>query len=194
MTGHGQVRFAAAAAAWFGLGVGAVVVPTLWWAALAAAGCVGALWASRRMLRRPAPFVVALVFVLFVVDSRATYLAVGLGVLLLVHVVLADLLDHTSGARPEPVRAALGALTPALILGGAAGPAVALGAAVTEPILGGLGDSWATGLRLAAPFLLLVGVLLALGLATRRPGWGLGDDRGVSALTRRYLDRVAERH
>jgi hypothetical protein len=150
--------------------------------ALAAALAVPLLWAPQRVLYALVPLLVGLVCVLLAATGTSTAAAATAGVLLLVHVLLADLAADAVGASPGAVRAALGEVVPALVTGAVAVVPVALAVALSTGVAGPVGAV----LRAAAPF------LLALGLASRRPLWEWVPQRsGVSALTRRYLDRLA---
>lgn len=193
MTGRARLLPAAAATGWSALAVAAatsVAPPAL---TLVAALCVPLLWLRRGWPARWVPLVVGLACVVLVAGSRSVVAAAGVGTLVLLHVVLADLAGDAVDSSAAAVRHALFDVLPGLLAGAAAAVFVALLLMVTASAGTG-GSAMGAGLWLLSPFLLLVAALLALGIATRRPSWWLVEDRrGLSALTRRYLDRVARR-
>jgi hypothetical protein len=157
------------------------------------AGAVGALavpllWAPHRALPAIVPLLVGLLCVVLGATGTSPFAAAAVGVLLLVHVLLADLAADAVGSSARAVRAALAELAPAVAVGTVA--AVVLAVVVgTLPVLPA---PVGTALRTAAPFLVLAAAVLALGLASRRPSWDWVPQRaGLSALTRRYVDRLA---
>lgn len=156
-------------------------------AALAALA-VPLLWTAHRVLRGAVPLAVGLVCVLLGAVGTSPFAAAAAGVLLLAHVLLADLATDAVGASARSVRAALAELAPAVAVGAMA--AVVLAAVVG--LLPDLPQRVGTALRTLAPAVLLVAALLALGLSSRRPSWDWVPQRaGLSALTQRYLDRLA---
>jgi hypothetical protein len=153
-----------------------------------AALAVPLLWAPLRVLHSAVPLLVGLVCVVLAAGGSSPAAAGLTGVLLLAHVLLADLAADAVGASAPAVRAALAELAPALLVGAVTALLLVAGVAVAGDLPGRVG----TALRMLAPFLLLVAALLALGLASRRPSWEWVPQRsGLSALTRRYLDRLA---
>lgn len=176
------------------LGVAAVASAAGQAVALVAALTLPALWVDRPLLRGHAvvPLVVGLVCVLVVSGNGSVMSAAGAGVLVLLHVVLADLATDATGATRGAVGLALGEMRTGLVAGLVAAVAaaglVALGLAGTALLPDDLGRS----VRVLSPWLLLLAALLALGLASRRRAWQLSEDRrGLSGVTRRYLDRLS---
>jgi hypothetical protein len=126
--------------------------------------------------------------IVLMVSSTSMLAAALAGLLVLAHLVLADLAADAHGARMAAVSEALARLLP-----GSALTAGALAVVLLAATLGRLlPTGWpVVGLLLSAPLLLLSAVLVALGLPTRRRFWRfLVQPSHLSAVTKRYLNRA----
>lgn len=173
-TGCGGIAVAA--------GIWTTGLPLPWLVAATVVAVLGLLVTWHRRGRWGSGAVLAGCLVLHLTGASVPLAAVC-GLLVLVHVTMVDLAADSHGAAGREVGAALVRLAPGLLLGAAAVPVI-------------VGSVW-WGSRLAsmplavtAPMALLVALLLALGMATRRPFWSrLRPGKALSALTKRYLAR-----
>ena len=189
MTAATRLQTVAAIAAWLALGIGAATSSLAPWVALPAAVLTALLWTPWTRVSRWVPLLVGLTCVAQTASGASMAPASAMGVLVLLHVVLADLAADAVGASAGAVGRAVRDLAPGVASGAAAAVALAVGITMATA----LPDPWLAVLRPAAPFLLLVAGLLALGIASRRAEWGRLPQRGaLSPLTRRYLSRARE--
>jgi len=189
MTAATRLQTVAAIAAWLALGLGAAASALAPWVAVAAALLTALLWTPWSRVARCVPLLVGLTCIGQALSGVSVVYASAMGVLVLLHVVLADLAADATGASASAVGRALRALAPAVAAGAAAAVVLLLGLTATTA----LPDVWNAALRLAAPLVLLTAALLALGLASRRAAWSYLPQRGaLSAVTRRYLSRARE--
>lgn len=184
-----RLQTVAAITACLALGIGAATSPLAQWVAVPSAVLTALLWTPWTRVSRWVPLLVGLTCIAQTASGTSIAPASAMGVLVLVHVVLADLAADAVGASGLAVGRAMRDLAPGVTAGAAA--AVVLGLGVT--LATAPPDPWLAVLRPAAPVLLLVAGLLALGISSRRPEWGRVPQRGgLSPVTRRYLSRVRE--
>ncbi|MPZ60285.1 MAG: hypothetical protein GEU93_03095 [Propionibacteriales bacterium] len=152
----------ATASGWVALALAAIGgAGESWWAVAAGAVSLGA-W-NRRLSWLSVAVPVGVVLLLLYSGSVVAGAACGL--LVLFHVVLVDLAEDSYGASADGAVRALRPLVPGLA------------AAVVAAVAGGLSVVWARGVDavtpvvVAAPLVLLVAAMVALGSETRREFW-----------------------
>lgn len=154
--------------------------------AVAAAVLSSVVWIRRWAAVGAAALVVAAVVLLS--TGRAPVVALLCGVSLLLYVVLVDLSEHSTGASARAIAEALWRFAPGTVAAVAAGVLV-----VAAGTVAGAFPS-VPALTVTAPWLLIVAVLTALGLSTRRGFWTHLVRYGrLSATTKRYLERAGLR-
>ncbi|MGH3386595.1 MAG: hypothetical protein ACRDO1_18605 [Nocardioidaceae bacterium] len=187
MSPRSALLLAATLAAWTALLAAALTsrasAPVILVAGLGALGVLGT-WHRHGRAASLAPVVGCLLLLTTGTSAPAAALC---GVLVLVHVVLVDVADEAHGATAAPVLNAIGVLAPGLALAAGAAVVVSTGAVAGDLAAGGVPSR---ALLLAAPLVLLCAMLVALGLATRRPFWSyLKAPAQVSDVLKRYLRR-----
>src|SRR5262249_14510309 len=152
----------------------AATSPLAPWVAVPPAVLTALLWTPWTRVSRWVPLLVGLTCIAQTASGAPIAPASAMGVLVLLHVVLADLAADAVGASASAVGRAGRDRAPGLAAGAAAAVALALGITLATA----LPEPWLAVLRPAAPVLLLVAGLLALGIASRRPQWGRPPQRG----------------